>query len=171
VVKAQRSLPGAVLSSTLTAVATAHVEPAEPVPPTARRRPPAVTFVAALALVVGVYYLVHGSIALADAGGEDERLARTIFEVALGVLALVISFGAFFMLRWAWALFMSWAIIGLTMQIVRHFFYDDANYVGMAINTVVVFALTPRDTQIAFGVRPPENADLTRPTRNPIDRD
>lgn len=149
---------------------TAHVEPAEGAP-ARRKRPPAVTFVAALALAVGVYYLVDGAIALADAGGEDERLARTIFEVALGVLALVISFGAFFMLRWAWALFMSWAIIGLTMQIVRHFFYDDANYVGMAINTVVVFALTPRDTQIAFGVRPPENADLTRPTRNPIDRD
>lgn len=152
-------------------MATAHVEPAEPAPPTERRRPPAVTFVAALAIAVGLYYLVDGGIALADAGADDERLARSIFQMALGVLALVIAFGAFFMVRWAWALFMSWAIIGLTTQIVRHFFYEDANYVGMAINAFVVFALTPRDTQVAFGVRPPENADLTRSTRNPIDRD
>jgi hypothetical protein len=64
---------------------------------------------------------------------------------------------------------MTWAVIGLTHQLFRHFFFDDANYVGMALNALAVFVLTPLDTQIAFGVRPPRNVDLSRPGRNPLD--
>jgi hypothetical protein len=139
---------------------------------TVSKRPLAVTIVAGLALLGAIYYLVSGGIALADArGGDDDRLFEGIVEIAFGVFALVISLGAIGMRRWAWQAYMTWAVIGLTLQILRHFFYDGANYLGMAVNTFAVFALTPRDVQIAFGVRPPDNVDLTAPTRNPLDRD
>jgi hypothetical protein len=35
--------------------------------------------------------------------------------------------------------------IGLTHQLLRHFFYDHASYVNLALMTLVVFALTPLD--------------------------
>jgi hypothetical protein len=139
---------------------------------TAPKRPIAVTIVAGLALLGGIYYLVSGGVALADArDGDDDRLFEGIVEILFGVFALAISLGAIGMRRWAWQSYMTWAVIGLTLQILRHFFYDGANYIGMAVNTFAVFALTPRDVQIAFGVRPPDNVDLTASTRNPIDRD
>ena len=66
------------------------------------------------------------------------------------------------MAPWAWASFMTWAVIGLTHQLLRHFFYTDANYVVMAVDAVTVIALTPLDIQIAFGVRHPPKLVLER---------
>ena len=48
---------------------------------------------------------------------------------------------------------MTWAVIGLTHQLLRHFFYGDASYPMLAVDTLVVLALTPLDIQVAFGVR------------------
>lgn len=150
--------------------AASHLEPHGPVPAQPAKRPVAVTLVAMLAFAVAAYYLVYGGVVLADAN-TDERLGTGIVNVGYGVFALLIGIGSLGMRRWAWQAFMTWAVIGLTLQILRHFFYDDANYVGMAINTFAVLALTPRDTQVAFGVRLPENVELAQPTRNPLDRD
>jgi hypothetical protein len=132
------------------------------------KRPVAVTFVGALALIVGTYHAVDGVVVLVN-GGDASRLAEGAFDLALGVLALCIGRGALRMHRWAWAAFMTWAVIGLTHQLVRHFFYDDANYLAMALDTVAVLVLTPLDVQIAFAVRPPRNLHLDHAARNPID--
>ena len=40
----------------------------------------------------------------------------------------------------------------------------------MAIGTFAVLALSPLEVQVAFGVRHTENVQLSRPTRNPLDR-
>jgi hypothetical protein len=72
---------------------------------------------------------------------------------------------------WAWKLFMAYAVFGLTNQILRHFFFDDAYYLGMAMNVAAVLALTPRDVQVAFGIKEPAAAQLDLPTRSPLDRD
>ena len=64
---------------------------------------------------------------------------------------------------------MTLAVVGLTHQLLRHFFYDHPSYLNLALIAVVVFALTPLDVQIAFGVRPPRNVLLAKGTRNPID--
>ncbi len=127
-----------------------------------------VTLVAALALGVAVYSLVYGVLALES--GEDDRLADGIFHLALAVGALAAGVGALRLQPWAWATFMTWAVIGLTHQILRYFFFDDPNYVDMAITTFAVLALSPLDVQLAFGLRYTENVELTRPTRNPLDR-
>jgi multisubunit Na+/H+ antiporter MnhB subunit len=127
----------------------------------------AVTLVAVLAVGVGVYALVYGVLAVQS--GEEDRLADGIFHLALGLGALIAGLGAFRLRPWAWAAFMTWAVIGLTHQILRHFFLGDANYADMAINTFAVLALSPLEVQVAFGLRHTENVQLTRPTRNPLD--
>ena len=127
-----------------------------PVEATAARRPAkrpvAVTFVGVLALAAGLYHLAGGGITVAD-GGSASKLAEGAFDLALGVLALAIGRGALRMAPWAWTALMTWAVIGLTHQLLRHFFYGGESYGMLAVNTVVVLALTPLDVQVAFGVR------------------
>jgi hypothetical protein len=118
-----------------------------------------VTFVALLAMIAGGYHVAHGVSVLVN-GGDASRLAEGATDLALGVVVIVIGVAALRMRRWAWVAFMSWALIGLVHQLLRHFFYDDPDYLAMAIDTVVVFILTPLDVQVAFGVRPSRNVAL-----------
>ena len=85
-----------------------------------------------------------------------------------GLLAIAIAVEALRMRRWAWVAFMAWALLGLVHQLLRHFFYDSADYLAMALDAVAVLVLTPLDVQIAFGVRPPRN--VTPRTRNQASR-
>ena len=133
------------------------------------KRPLSVTLVALLALGVAVYSLTAGAFALE--GGEADRRADGIFHLAFGLGVFVAGLGAFWLRSWAWTAFMTWAVIGLTHQIVRCFFFDGPNYADMAINTFAVLAMSPLEVQVAFGLRHPRNVDLARPTRNPLDRD
>jgi hypothetical protein len=118
------------------------------------RRPTAVTIVGVLALAAGAFNLAEGVVSVLD-GGDASRLAEAATDLALGLLALAIARGTFRMATWAWAAIMTWAAIGLTNELLRHFFYRDTNYAVMAIDAAVVLLLTPRDMQVAFGVRTP----------------
>jgi hypothetical protein len=129
-------------------------------------RPVAVTIVVALAVLAGGYFIVDGALTLDD---ETDKIVDGGLAIGLGLLALVIAAGAWKMKPWAWKLFMTIAVVGLTIQILRHFAFGDPRYARMALNAFIVFALTPRDVQVAFGIRPPRNVDLTQPTRNPLD--
>jgi hypothetical protein len=131
----------------------------------ADKRPIPVTFIGVLALAVGAYDAIDGVVVLVN-GGDGSKLAEGAFELALGLLAIAIARGMLRIRRWAWAALMTWAVIGLTHELLRHFFYSDPNYVAMALNTLVVLALTPLDVQIAFGVRPHRSVLLDSPAQN-----
>ena len=118
------------------------------------RRPTAVTLVGLLVLAAGLLNLTKGVLAVVD-GGDASKLSEAAIDLALGVLALAIGRGTFRMASWAWAAIMTWSAVGLTNELIRHFFYRDVNYAVMAIDAAVVLLLTPRDMQIAFGVRTP----------------
>lgn len=133
------------------------------------KRPASVTLVAALAVAVAAYSLTVGVLAVGS--GQDDRLVDGIFHLAFGVGTLSAGLGAFLLHSWAWAAFMTWAVIGLTHQVLRYLFLGDPNYADMAINAFAVLALSPLEVQIAFGLRHTQNVELTRPTRNPLDRD
>jgi hypothetical protein len=132
------------------------------------KRPVSVTLVALLALAIAAYSLTLGIVGV-TVGGEAGRLAKDIFRIVLGAGALVAAAGAFAMRPWGWAAFMTWAVIGLTHQVLRYLFFENPDYADMAINAFAVLALSPLDVQIAFGLRHTENVQLARPTRNPVD--
>jgi hypothetical protein len=133
------------------------------------KRPVAVTLVALLAVGAAVYSVTQGVLDLRE--GDGDRLAEGIFHLAMGAGVLVAAVGAFRLRPWGWALFMTWAVIGLTHQILRYLFFDDPDYLDMAVNTFIVLALSPLDVQIAFRLRHTQNVQLAGPTRNPIDSD
>ena len=133
-------------------------------------RPVAVTIVVGLAVLAAGYLIVDGALRLRDAAGDDtSEIVDGVSAIAFGLLATACAFGALRMRPWAWKLFMTIAVVGLAIQILRHFSFGDPRYPRMALYAFVVFALTPRDVQVAFGIRPPANADLTQRTRNPLD--
>jgi hypothetical protein len=136
--------------------------------PARPKRPASVTLVALLALGVAAYSLAHGIVAVRS--GEHDRLADGIFHLVLGTGALIAGVGGFMLQGWAWAAFMTWAVVGLTHQILRVLFLGHPTYADMAINTFAVLALSPLEVQVAFGLRHTENVQLARPTRNPLDR-
>ena len=129
----------------------------------------AVTLVAALAAGFAVYSLVNAGLAIES--GDEDRVPDAAFNIVRGVGLLAAAVGAFRLRPWGWAIFMTWAVIGLTHQILRYLFFEDPNYVDMAINTFAVLALSPLEVQIAFGLTHTRNVHLARPTRNPVDRD
>lgn len=135
--------------------------------PARRKRPAPVTLVAVLALAVSAYSLFWGVVGVR--GHEETQAVEAVLYLVLGVATLVASVGAFRMRPWGWATFMTWNVVGLTHQVLRYFFFDDPNYLDLAINTFVVLALSPIEVQIAFGLRHTENVQLGRPTRNPVD--
>lgn len=137
--------------------------------PKRRKRPLSVTLVALLALGLAAYNAVFGVIDVRS--GDEDRLADGIVDLAFALGALIAGVGALLLRSWAWAAFMTWAVIGLTQQILRHLFLDDPDYLDMAINTFAVLALSPLDVQVAFGLRHTANVQLDRPTRNPLDGD
>lgn len=133
------------------------------------KRPVSVTLVAGLAVAVAGYSLTVGVLAVTS--GQDARLLEGVFQIAFGAGTLAAGAGAFWLRSWAWAAFMTWAVIGLTHQILRYLFLGDPNYADMAITTFAVLALSPLEVQVAFGLRHTRNVHLARPTRNPLDRD
>ena len=132
-----------------------------------RKRPLSVTVVAGLAALVAIYSLVNAGLAIES--GEDDRVLDAAFSVVRGLALLVAAVGALVLRPWAWAVFMTWAVASLTHQILRYLFFEDPNYVDMAVSTFAVLALSPLDVQIAFGLRHTENVQLERATRNPVD--
>jgi hypothetical protein len=118
-------------------------------------RPVPVTIFALLALVFAAFLTVQGVLTLIDAEGEREALIEGAIELGSAALAFAVCFGAVRVKRWAWVVFMSWAVFGLTLQLLRVFFFDDPVHWRLAFLTVAVFLLTPLDMQIAFGVRKP----------------
>jgi hypothetical protein len=141
-------------------------------PATVIARPAAVTVVTALAVLAGVYLVVDSGLDLRGIDRDDtSRIVFAVLEMALGFAAFLVAVGALRVRPWAWKLFMIWAVVGLTTQILRYFSFGDPAYVRMALYAFIVFALTPRDVQVAFRIRQPANVDLSRATRNPLDRD
>ena len=139
-------------------------------PSPSRRRPVAVTFVGFLAVVVGLYHIGHGVSAVVT-DDDASRVAEGALDLALGVLALAIAVAVLRLRKWAWVAFMTWALVGLTHQLLRRFFYGDPDYLAMALDAVVVLALTPLDVQLAFGVRPSARLALDHVERNPGELD
>ncbi len=118
-------------------------------------RPIPVTIFVLLTLGVGVFLTVRGVLTLVGAEGERKDLVEGAIELGSAALAFTVCFGALRVRRWAWVLLMSWAVFGLTLQLLRAFFFDDPVYWRLAMLTVAVFLLTPPEMQIAFGVRRP----------------
>jgi hypothetical protein len=132
-------------------------------------RPVNVTVVAAVAFVFGVDLAVTGVVGLLGADGKQSEVVNGLVNLGSAGVVFLVALGAMRLRRWAWTLFMSWAVLALTLQLLRVLFYNDPHYARLVLGTVAVFLLTPLDTQVAFGVRSPGSVRIDSPSASSLD--
>lgn len=70
---------------------------------------------------------------------------------AISLIVVLISFLK--MKRWTWVFLMSWVGISLIVSLIDYFYFGEPNYMIMASNVVIAFALSQSDVQRIFGIR------------------
>lgn len=70
----------------------------------------------------------------------------------LSLAGIVVLFGFLRVHRWAWLVLMSWTGFSLAITLINYF-YGHANYIVMASDTIIAFALNQADVQRIFRIR------------------
>jgi len=134
-----------------------------------RKRPLAVTIVAWTILVMFFVRLYQGVEPLIYAGVFEKGISQPLFAdgwftdfgiamltsaayAALSLTGIIVLFGFLRMKKWSWVVLMVWTAISLTITLFDYF-YSEANYIIMASDTIVAFALNQADVQRIFGIR------------------
>lgn len=77
----------------------------------------------------------------------------------LSVAGIVTLIGFLHLHRWSWVLLMAWTGVSLIISL-GDYFYSHANYVVMASNVIIAFALNITDVQRMFGIRRENGSSL-----------
>jgi len=134
-----------------------------------RKRPLAVTIVAWTILVMFFVRLYQVFEPLLFAGVFEHGITEALFQdgwftsfgfamltsaayAALSLTGIIVLVGFLRMKRWSWVVLMVWTGISLTITLFDYF-YSEANYIIMASDTIVAFALSQADVQRIFGIR------------------
>jgi hypothetical protein len=70
----------------------------------------------------------------------------------LSLSGIVVLIGFLRMHRWSWIVLMVWTAISLTITLLDYF-YHQPNYIVMASDTIIAFALNQADVQRIFRIR------------------
>jgi hypothetical protein len=70
----------------------------------------------------------------------------------LSLVGIVVLIGFLGLRRWAWVVLMAWTGGSLAIGLIEYF-YSDPNYLVMASNTIIAFALNQVEVQRIFGIR------------------
>jgi len=141
------------------------------------KRPVAVTIVAwgiVLLFLVRLYqvYLpllqadlledgIHGPLTrgmrLTPTGAAVLISAAYLIQVLVGIVVLI---GFLRLQRWAWVVLMAWTAVSLSITLINYF-YSNPNYIVMASDVIIAFALSQSDVQRIFRIR----TDADEPAR------
>ena len=134
-----------------------------------RKRPVAVTIVAWTILIMFFVRLYQVFEPLVQTGVFEKGISESLFadgwftafgiamltSAAYAILSLsgiIVLIGFLAMKRWSCVVLMVWTAISLTITLFDYFYYD-ANYIIMASDTIVAFALNQADVQRIFVIR------------------
>ena len=141
------------------------------------KRPPAVTLIAWVIFILFLVRLYQVFIPLIETNvfqnGINDPLFHGIQPTALG--SIIITSGTYLFLslagmvvligflrihRWSWVMLMAWTCMSLATSLIAYF-YNHANYIVMASDTIIAFALSQADVQRVFGIRTDIGENLT----------
>jgi len=86
-------------------------------------------------------------------------LLSSAFYLILSAAGIVTLVGFLRLRRWSWVLLMAWTGVSLSISLVDYF-YSRANYLVMASNIIIAFALNIPDVQRMFGIRRDHGSSL-----------
>jgi len=134
-----------------------------------RKRPVAVTIVAWTILVMFFVRLYQVFEPLFLEGVFENGITEPLFAngwltsmgiamltsasyAVLSLTGIIVLIGFLRMKRWSWVVLIVWTGISLTITLFDYF-YNEANYIIMASDMIVAFALNQADVQRIFGIR------------------
>jgi hypothetical protein len=79
--------------------------------------------------------------------------------LVLSLAGIFVLIGFLGLRRWSWVLLMAWTGVSLIISLVDYF-YSHPNYVVMASNVIIAFALNITDVQRIFGIRRDDGSHL-----------
>ncbi len=89
-------------------------------------------------------------------GARPTPLGQVVLTSAsyllLSLVGIVVLIGFLRLHRWAWVLLMAWTGVSLTISLIDYF-YSRPNYLVMASNIIITFALSQADVQRIFRIR------------------
>lgn len=92
-------------------------------------------------LVIGVRLTTYGTLIVTSA-----------IYLILALAGIVVLIGFLRLRRWSWVLLMAWTGVSLAISLLDYF-YSRPNYVVMASNVIIAFALNITDVQRIFKIR------------------
>jgi hypothetical protein len=79
-------------------------------------------------------------------------LLSSVSYLVLSIAGIVVLIGFLRLRRWSWVLLMAWTGISLVISLVDYF-YSHANFIVMASNVIIAYALNLNDVQRIFKIR------------------
>ena len=133
------------------------------------KRPPAVTLIAWAIFILFLVrlYQVFTPLIGTDVfqNGINSPLFQGIWPTPLGntiltsgaylflsLAGIIMLIGFLRMQRWSWVVLMAWTCMSLAVTLIAYF-YHQTNYIVMASDTIIAFALSQADVQRVFGIR------------------
>ena len=89
--------------------------------------------------------------------GRD--LLSSLTYLVLSLAGIIVLIGFLRLKRWSWVLLMTWTAASLIISLLNYFF-SRPNYVVMASNVIIAFALNITDVQRIFGIRSDDGSKL-----------
>jgi hypothetical protein len=86
-------------------------------------------------------------------------LISSLAYLVLSVAGIIVLIAFLSLKRWSWVLLMAWTGASLIVSLVDYF-YSNPNYVVMASNVIITFALNITDVQRMFGIRRDDGTTL-----------
>jgi hypothetical protein len=134
-----------------------------------RKRPVAVTIVAWTILIMFFMRLYQVFEPLVLTGVFEKGFVEPLIEggwitsfgiamltsaayAMLSLSGIIVLIGFLRMKKWSWVVLMVWTGISLMISLLDYF-YSTANYIIMASDTIIAFALNQADVQRIFGIR------------------
>jgi len=136
-----------------------------------KKRPIAVTVISAAVVVLfgvrlyqvfkplyamGMFQLGLVGLPLYNSSGLTEAgwaVLDSFFYFSLAIALVVVLIGFLRMRRWSWVFLMAWVGISMVTGLVDYFYFGHPNYVIMASDVIIAFALSQADVQRIFGIR------------------
>ncbi len=86
-------------------------------------------------------------------------LLSTATYLLLSLAGIFVLVGFLRLRRWSWVLLMAWTGVSLVISLVDYF-YSDPNYLVMASNVIIAFALNITDVQRIYEIRRDDGSPL-----------
>ena len=91
---------------------------------------------------------------------HGQAVLESLLFLILAIGLIVVLLGFLKMRRWTWVFLMAWVGFSMVVGLEDYFFFGDPNFVIMASDVVIAFALSQADVQRIFRIRSDTGEDI-----------